>query len=139
MTNAARLELYAFRNDPFCVTMEIIGEDLSDATFAFAVKLYADQTGSALLGPLGMTTTEGAEGIRIVDVLTVEGVPYTLLEIIATKAHVQALPAADEAGDDVTLYYDLQWTPDDADESGFAPVEATRLYGPFILRGSANV
>lgn len=137
MSRAARQEISVFRNDPMCLLLEVVGEDLTGAAFAFAVRLYPDAAGAALLGPLAATATKGAPGVRLVRVDVVDDVPVSLLEIIDTKAHVQALPAATEAGADLTLHYDFGWTPLD-DGSGLAAVEVTRLFGSFVVKGSVN-
>jgi hypothetical protein len=142
MAFAGRITLRAFRNDPLRVTLSVRGVDLTGATFSFAVRQYPDQSGDALLGPLSNTTTTGQRGVRLVDVLTVDSVPTSLIEIIDTKANMQALPAAAEVGSgspaEVGLSFDFQWTPADGDEAGFAATEQTWLFGDFIVMGSVN-
>lgn len=139
MANAARQALRAFRNDPLHLVLEIVGENLNDANFAFAVKLDTDQPGSPLLGPLVNNDVAGDPGVRLVTVyFDDDGVPITVLEIIAEKADMQALRPGDLYGEDLPLVYDFEWTAAEADESDISPVETTRLYGPFIVMGSVN-
>ena len=138
MANAARQALKVFRNDPMHLVLEIVGENLNDANFSFAVKLDTDQPGSPLLGPLSNNDVAGDPGVRLVTVEFDDGVPITVLEIIAEKADVQALRTDDLQGEDLELVYDFEWTAAEADESDISPIETTRLYGPFIVMGSVN-
>lgn len=139
MTVAAKQALRGFRNDPFYESFIFSGIDLTGASFAFAVRSYPDQAGAALISFSG-TTTPGGEGVRLVEVDEDEdGIPESLIEVVATKAHMQALPAAAEAGDPVVLYYELQVTPPaDGETPWYDQIEQTWLYGDFILNGSAN-
>lgn len=137
MAACARLmPLRAFRKDPFYALMVVRGMDLTGHALAFAVRMMPDQPGNALI-QLVTTSTKGTAGIRLVRVDWDDGVPTSVVEIIALKSTVSGLPAAPEIGADLVLYYDLQWLPLD-DASGLAAVETTVLYGPFIVKGSAN-
>jgi hypothetical protein len=141
MAFAGRITLRAFRNDPLRVTLSVRGLDLTDADFAFSVRQYPDQSGDALLGPLAKTTIRGQRGVRVVEVLTIDSVPTSILEIIDTKANMQALPAAPEVGAgspaEAKLAFDFEWTPEDAG-SGLSDAEKTWLHGDFIVMGSVN-
>ena len=137
MLTAVNQTLSAFRNDPLYLLMEVIGYDLSGNLPSLAVKLYPDAPGPPLL-LLAPTVIPGADGIRSVSVTyDDDDVPTTLLEAIASKTVISALPAAPVAGADVTLAYDLQWTPPLAG-TGLSPVEETVLFGDFIIKGSVN-
>ncbi len=137
MTNARRLDLTVFRRDPMRLSLAAIGQNLEGCNPSFTVRLYPEQPGAALLG-FGSTSTPGAEGIRIVDVIRdADSIPTTLFEIIALKASIQGLPFNGEIGAPTTLFYDLQWTPP-PEGSGFSAVEQTVLFGNLIILGSAN-
>jgi len=134
---AANQSLSCFRKDPLAIRMQVQGVDLTNANPAFAVRLYKDAPGAALI-QLGVVTAAGTDGIRLVGVVPdSDGISTTLLEIIASKTLMAALPAEAELGDDLTLAYDLQWTPPD-DGSGFTSEETTVLFGDFIVQGSVN-
>jgi len=127
----------AFRNDPFNWPLAVEGHDLTGATIQFTVRNHPDDTGSALA-----TASVGA-GITLVDVLEDDdGVKTSLIQITVAKATIQAFPTPDEAlspiGADMPFYYDLQWTLATPEVEPFTPVEETKLYGTFILRGSIN-
>lgn len=143
MINAARQKLTGFRNDPFVATLVITGIDLTGAVMSMAVRQYPDQSGAALIS-IGNTSAPGDEGIRFISAEDdVDGIPESSIEIVITKAHMQALPAASpplaEAGDPLEFYYDFQVTPASDPETPWTDnVEQTWLYGPFIVNGSAN-
>lgn len=143
MTFAQRAPITAFRNDPLRVTLEI-ELDLTGATVAFAVRQHPDQSGAALLSVSGSTLAVNASpapapSIRLVDVDTDDdGVTTSVIELRDTKAHMQALPAAAVQGDDLSLYYDLQFTLATGVAAPFAAEEETVLFGDFIVKGSAN-
>jgi hypothetical protein len=137
MMTAQRLDLSVFRNDPLSLPMAVIGFDLSDSAPTLAVKLLPDAPGIPLL-LLAPTSIPGADGIRIVSVVRDEDdVPTTLMEGIASEATLATLPPAALPGADLTLSYDLQWTPP-SDGSDFTSVEETILFGDFIIKGSVN-
>jgi len=87
---------------------------------------------------LPKTTTAGEDGCRLVDVTEDDdGVPTSLVEILAIKATMGTLPQALAPGDPVKLAYDFQWMlPDDG--SGLSTLEETILFGDFIVMGSVN-
>lgn len=147
MAEATRVALTAFRNDPLCLTVGI-EEDLTGATVKFCVRQYADQPGDPLLGPitgtgLAVSLEPIATGIRLVEVtFDDDGVPLSVIEITDTKAHVQALPSAfdagEERGSDLTFHHDIERTLSEEAAAPFSAVEQTKLFGDFILKGSAN-
>lgn len=143
MTFAKRQAFPVFRNDPLCLTFELVGADLTEATARFCVRQKPDQEGDALLEVEGVDLIEDdvplVSGIRLIEVTEDDdGVFTSILEITSTKEEMQALPAAAEQGQDLTLFYDLEWQLSEAVSAPFAAVEETILYGDFIVRGSAN-
>lgn len=136
MTEAQRLDLRVWRRDPMRFTFAVRGVDASGSGPALVVRLYPDAPGAPQIA-LGPTTTEGAEGVRCVDVYEEDGLPVTLFEAVADKETIAALPEPSEAGSDLSLAYDMQWTLP-PDPLGFTQLEQTFLYGKFIVRGSVN-
>lgn len=130
--------LTAFRQDPLQIAMRVNGYDLTGATFKLSVRLYPDAAGDPLIEVEG-TPTPGANGIRIADTGTTDGVPWTDLDILIGKALLSdsSIPAAEEAGDDIILAYDFGWTRASS-STAFVAVEETILFGDFIVKGSVN-
>ncbi len=110
MAIARRQALSAFREDPFVLRFRARGYDLSGAVMAFAVRLYPNAEGEALI-QLGLTTTRGAAGIRVVATGSEAGVPWTDVEIVGPKDLIAALPFTGEAGADDTFAYDFGLSP----------------------------
>lgn len=136
MNVSKRVDLRAFREDPYQLRFRVRGYNLTGATMAFAVRLYPNAPGDAEI-EIGNTTTRGAEGIRIVDTGVTDGFDWTDVEIIIAKATVSALPTVGEAGADDVFAYDFEWERADTG-SGFSEEETTILFGDFIVRGSVN-
>jgi hypothetical protein len=139
MDGAVLMPLRVFRNDPKPIAIVVTGLDLTSATFDLTVRQYPDQPGSALFS-ISTTPSAGAQGIRFIESeLDEDGIPTSYLEAIINKSTIQALPVASEPGEDVELYYDFQVTPAaDAETIWTDNIEQTWLYGPFIIKGSAN-
>lgn len=138
---AAPLDLIGFRNDPLWEPIVLTGIDLTGAVMALAVRQYPDQAGPALLS-LGTTAIAGGEGIRLVSVdLDADGIPESSIEIISTKAQMQALPVAAvagvETGEDAVLYHDFDILPAPGTWAPWSDLEQTHFFGKFIVKGSA--
>lgn len=132
-----RQTLTVFRNDPLYLVISVVGFELSGAAPSFAVRLYPDAPGLALI-MLDATAESGKNGCRIVSV-TFDGddIPTTVLEIVASKDLMGSLPSASEAGADLTLSYDLQWTMP-ADAIGFSAGEERIMFGDLVVKDSFN-
>ncbi len=137
VADAQKFDLTVFRRDPMQLTLAATGRDLTGANPHFVVRSQPDATGPALLS-LGPVTTIGAEGIRLIEVATDDNdVATSVLEIIATKASIIALPPPAQQGIPVVLAYDLQWiTP--AEGPGLNAIEKTVLFGTFTVMESVN-
>jgi hypothetical protein len=92
------------------------GYDYSEATFAWAARLYADAPGSPLISLAGATA--GSEGISCVVTVDADDVPTSWLAFQIDEATLEAvLPftVTDGApnrktGSDLVLFHDLQIT-----------------------------
>lgn len=100
MIEAAVSDLRANRHTPFKYVIEYGGADWSSATIEMHVRLLPETTGTPLLDlDSGTEITSSYSG----------GV--TTITILIPEADMEALPAAAETGQDLTLYYDIQITP----------------------------
>lgn len=100
MIEAAILDLRANRHTPWKYVIEYAGVDWSTATVEMHVRQLPDQTGTPLLD-----LDSGAE----ITLAYSSGV--TTFTILVPESDMEALPAAAEVGQDLTLYYDIQITP----------------------------
>lgn len=137
MAFAAAEAISAFRKDPFQYVLGVIGFDLTGVDMKFCVRDRPDMPGDPRL-LLATTGTPGADGCRFVSVeVDEDGVPTSLIEIVASKAQMATLPQALMPGDTVKLAYDFQWTLA-PDGSGLSALEETILFGDFNVMGSVN-
>lgn len=112
---AANLPLVAERWTPFLDTLECVGLDLTDGTFAMQVRLYRDAPGDPLLSLTNQTT--GTQGLSVA-VETVDGEPVSVITIQIDEATLEALlpftvtsgAPNRKAGTDLALVYDLHVT-----------------------------
>lgn len=100
--------LVAGRWVPFLHSIFIEGLDLTGATFAMQVR--DNWNGGALRANLTTVTTAAAEGVRLVGVTTVDGLPVTELGIRINETTMEAVPLGAEPDDDVPLVYDFHIT-----------------------------
>lgn len=124
------------RNDALQILVRVNGVDLTNAFVRFAVSINQDPIGRQFV--LLPTGDKGAEGVRLVRTgLDADQLPFSILEIIAAKEKLIALPAAAEFGGDAPFYCELQTNrlniPDDVSDQ-----ETTLMRGPFIVKGSIN-
>lgn len=124
MATAARLALSAWRNETCARTIKVVGLDLTDADFELQVRLKPDTPGDALID-LTKQAEDGAEGIYLAGVETVDGAPVSTLTLTIDTATMQGLPYAGEVGDNATLAYAMQIDGQ------------TRLFGDFVVLASA--
>lgn len=101
--------LVGWRTNALVETIVINGLDLTGATFRLEVRDRAD--GGTLRAGLDTVATSASEGVRIVSVETVDGVPVTTLGVRINETTMEAMPAAPEAGDDIELHWGMHITP----------------------------
>lgn len=99
--------LTAGRWVPFLHEIFVEGMDLTDATFAMQVR--DDWNGGALRADLDTVATASSEGVRLVGVETVDGLPVSTIGIRINESTMAAIPL-DPANPDgpASLVYDLQ-------------------------------
>jgi hypothetical protein len=100
MIEAAVYEMRVNRHTPFKWVLEYAGADWSTATVLMQVRQLPEQSGTALL-----ELNSGSEFTLAYS----SGV--TTFTLLIPEADIEALPAAAETGQDLTLYYDVQITP----------------------------
>lgn len=100
MIEAAVIDLRANRFTPWKYVIQYEGANWSTATIEMQVRLKPDTVGTPLLD-----LDSGTEITRVFSA----GV--TTITILIPEADIEALPAAAEVGQDLTLYYDIQITP----------------------------
>src|SRR5687768_9243912 len=100
MIQPGTLDLTAHRWVPFKpYEIEFRGIDLTGATFTMQVRDTPDAPGLRI----GLVTSVSpAEGISVT-VTTVDGIPYSTVQIRINESTMEALPAAAEYGDDLDL------------------------------------
>lgn len=124
------------RGDPLQVVVRVNGANLSAATLMFAVGVNVDPAGRCWV--LTTPAAPGAEGIRHVrSDVDINGVAYSIFEIVASKAKMAALPRSAELGADTPLFYDLQSDRLNIPDA-ISNQETTLLRGSFIVKGSIN-
>jgi hypothetical protein len=131
MPSTGRCDLLANRWEPLVRTFAFEDRDFTGASFIAQVRLTRDAAGSALIS-LATVGSVGTEGIAIVGVETdSDGVDTTTILMRINEATMEALPAAGEVGEDVTLYWDMQITP-----SGGSKYRA--LEGEFVVHAGVT-
>jgi hypothetical protein len=109
MQQVARLALGARRWQPYLKTFRFAGVDLTGAALEMQIRLYPNAPGSPLVD-LDTVTDSNAQGVRLLGVEEVDGVPVSTVSIKINETTVEALPFAAEAGDDTVLAWDMQVT-----------------------------
>lgn len=128
MANAARVPLDADRWTPFAQTFRFRNIDLSGAAFEAQVRLTGDTPGEPLVD-LATVTTD-AEGLRLISVADESGVTVSTVSMFIAEATMEALPNADEIGNDLVLAWDMHIT--------LAGLKQKRLYGPFTVKAGVT-
>ena len=126
---AARLDLGADRRTPFVRTIRFEGYDLTGATFKAQVRPYSDAPGSPLVD-LATVVSSSAEGLKLLTVETVAGQPVSTVQMRVNQSTMEAMPAANAPGGDVTLAWDLHITIGSAKERW--------LFGDFVVLGGVT-
>ncbi|MFV0922728.1 hypothetical protein ACR720_04475 [Sphingomonas parapaucimobilis] len=109
MATAACLPIAADRVGPCVRTIFFIGLDLTGVVLAMEVRLNPETPGAPAIG-LGMAASADAEGLRVMDVSSVDGVPSSRVVIRineTTMKDATKVPYGGELGSASTLYYDL--------------------------------
>lgn len=101
------------RFTPLVDTIEVVGIDLTGATFKMQVRDRKD--GGTVRADLATVGSVGTEGVTLVGVTTDgDAVPTSTLSFRINEATMEAMPdSADglEAGADVPLWWDMHITP----------------------------
>lgn len=100
------------RFTPLVDTIDVVGVDLTGATFKMQVRDRKD--GGTVRSDLATVGSVGTEGVTLVGVTTVDGAPVSQISFRINEATMEAMPdSADglEAGEDVPLYWDMHITP----------------------------
>lgn len=135
---AGRLDLAAFRRDPFRVIANVRGVDLTGIALTYGVGLYPDADPAFRLLLLNMTDVPGANGIRLVSVDRSDtDQPVSIYEIIASKDLLLGFPRSGELGDDLIFSHELQVAALPM-SPGFTSIETTLFYGTLTIKGSVN-
>lgn len=128
---AARLALYARRNEVARFTIVVTGIDLTGVAMAMQVRLNRGVPGPPLIA-LATVATLAAEGLKLDSVTVTNGVPTSTIKgriNQSTMSDAAKVPYAGELGSDTTLAYAMQWTL-----NGDAQ---TRIEGDWIVRDTA--
>lgn len=91
MFSKAIVTLVADRGTAFSRLVKFVGVDLTGASHEMEVRDSRD--GGALRVQLSSTTTVGAEGIRLIGVETVDGVPTSSFHVVISKTTMNAMMA----------------------------------------------
>lgn len=134
---AQRFDFAAFRRDPLQLVLHINGVNLTGVPVRYAVGPYPDIDSAFRSLTLGPTDASGADGTRLVEVYRQGGEWVSVVEIIAGKALMAALPRAGEIGDDLPLAHELGVDrlpiPD-----RLSSIETTLFFGTLTIKGSIN-
>lgn len=128
MIQPATVTLTVNRFTPAPITIEFTGIDLTGATMDMHVRLTPDTPGSPLINL--SPAVAGSEGLSV----TVDDsgdLPVSTIAIEIDEGTLEALPAADEIGNDAEFWWDLQITP-----AGLP--KAVYFRGPFIVRAGVT-
>lgn len=123
----AKAALRGARSAALIETIVIDGLDLTDAEFRLEVRDRRD--GGDLRAALDTVATASAQGVRVVDVDSSGALPVTTLGIRINETVMEAMPAAPEPGDDVTLWWGMHITPDGG-------TKFLAFDGPFTIEAS---
>ena len=128
---AARLALFARRNEVARFTFAVTGIDLTGVAMAMQVRLGRGVPGAPLIA-LATVNTLAAEGLKLDGVTVANGVPTSIIKgriNQATMSDPAKVPYAGELGADTVLAYAMQWT--------LGGDARTRIEGDLIVRDTA--
>lgn len=118
MFDTATLPLVAGRWVPFVYDIDIVGINLTGATFAAQVHDTLDRTAGTPRATLTTQTTD-IEGVRLTGVATTDGVPTSTVRIRINEATMEAMDVANDAaanGTDGNAFWDMHITPSGGDK-----------------------
>ena len=107
MSNVATLPIEADRYGACVRQIFIRGMDLTGVVMRAQVRLIGDTPGSPLVD-LQTVTNGNAEGLRLVGVDTVDGLPVSHVELVINETTLEGLPYAGELGSPTQLLWDWQ-------------------------------
>jgi hypothetical protein len=106
MGTAAYLPIAADRYTPLVRQLRFRGLDLRGVGMQGQVRLAQDIPGEPLIDFADVEAV-GAQGLRVVDFVVVDGVPITTIELAIDEDALRALPYSGEVGDASPLAYDI--------------------------------
>lgn len=118
-------------------TIRFIGLDLTNAVMEAHVRLTPDTPGAALID-LDTVTTANTQGLRLVSVATEDGVKVSTVLLQVNETTMEALPAANETGNDAVLAWDFLSTLDGALNPGLTTLKQRYLKGKFTVEAGST-
>lgn len=110
MDDVARLPLGGRRWQPFGKSIRVVGQDLTGAVMRLQVRRYPNAPGAPLIDLL--TVTNGnAEGLRLISVEWIDGVPVSTIGVKINETTMRATPYSGKPGGDSVFAYDLMIDP----------------------------
>lgn len=109
MSLEAYLPIVADRYGACVRHIYLVGLDLTGIGMRAQVRLDGDTPGPALVDLLAVTNGN-AEGLRLVEVTTENGLPTSHIEIVINETTMERLPYLGERGDATQLRWDMQIT-----------------------------
>lgn len=109
MSNVATLPIEADRYVACVRQIYLRGLDLSGVPMRAQVRMTGDTPGTPLVD-LQTVTNGNAEGLRLVGVETVDGLPISHVQMVINETTMEALPYAGELGSATELRWDWQLT-----------------------------
>lgn len=113
MFDTVTLPLVAGRWVPFVYDIDIVGIDLTSATFAAQVHESKDRTAVPPRASLATQTTD-VEGVRLTGVVTTDSVPTSTIRIRINEATMEDMDVANDSGTsgaDGNAFWDMHITP----------------------------
>lgn len=110
MASYARLAIAAWRNEPCVRLLRFRGIDLTDIELRGQIRLAPDTPGEPRIA-LNTVTAPGDEGLRLLDVSTIDGVVTSNVQLNLSRVTMSdgsKLPYSGEIGDSSTLSYAIQ-------------------------------
>lgn len=113
MPETGRRDLVVRPNAPWVHTIDYEGFDFTGATFS--AQFRDRKNGGNLRADLGTVASVGTEGITLTGVTETDGIPTSHLSMrlneATTEGWITSPSVESEAGEDGTIYWQLQITP----------------------------
>jgi hypothetical protein len=124
MATDARWDMAFRRNNVRTFTIQLVGKDMTGKTMRQQVRLAPDTPGAPVIA-LETVTSATAEGLRLANVETVNGVPVsTIVGRYNLTTMRDKLPYGGEVGDDYPMVHEIELDG------------VTRFYGRWTARGT---